>query len=245
MPRWLRSYWLMLKWQALSLKPVLSIAIAIEIVIPLAVVIGMSFLFPEIDPDTARFLTTGGATISLITIGMVMLPQMVAMARTQGVSDYVRVLPVPRMVFLAVDATLWLAMGLPGVVLSLVMGSAYYHFGLHVVPLVVPAVLMVALCGIFVGNAFSLAVPKPEMAHLISQVNIFFTMLFSPINYPVERLPDWFGTLHRGLPMMYMADLVRGTMTDMDVNLGLAFGVVGAWLAVGFVVTYVLTRRRR
>jgi ABC-2 type transport system permease protein len=242
---WLRSYWFMLKWQALSKKPLLTITAAIEIAIALAVVIGMSFLFPEIDPLTARFLTTGAATIILLTIGIVLVPQIVAMGRTEGTFDYVWSLPVPRMVYLAADATIWVLLSLPGVVLALVIGAAYYDFGLQVSALVVPAVLVIAITGIFIGSAFSHAVPKPEMAHLISQVNIFFVLLFSPINYPIERLPGWFQAVHVGLPMKYMADLMRSTLTGADINLGLAFGVVTAWLVGGLLVTYVLVRRRR
>jgi len=42
-----------------------------------------------------------------------------------------------------------------------------------------------------------------------------------------------------------MADLSRGTLTDLDVNLGLAFSVVGAWLVAGFVLAWFLIRRRQ
>jgi hypothetical protein len=41
-----------------------------------------------------------------------------------------------------------------------------------------------------------------------------------------------------------MADLMRGTLTDLPVNLGLAFSVVGAWFAGGFILTYFMVRRR-
>jgi ABC-2 type transport system permease protein len=69
-------------------------------------------------------------------------------------------------------------------------------------------------------------------------------MLFSPVMYPVEQLPQWLQSIHTVLPIKYMADLIRGTLTDLPINLGTAFGVVGAWLVVGFVVTYFLVRRR-
>jgi uncharacterized protein (TIGR03382 family) len=42
-----------------------------------------------------------------------------------------------------------------------------------------------------------------------------------------------------------MADLSRGTLTDLKVNLGQAFAVVGGWCLLGLVVTYILVRRRR
>jgi len=235
----------MLRWQALSKRPLLAITAAIEIAIALAVVVGMSFLFTEIDPLTARFLTTGAATIILLTIGIVLVPQIVAMGRTEGTFEYMWSLPIPRMVYMAADATIWVLLSLPGMVLALVIGAAYYDFGLEVSALVVPAVLLIAATGISIGSAFSHAVPRPEIAHLISQVNIFFVLLFSPINYPIERLPGWFQAVHEVLPMKYMADLMRGTLTGADVDMGLTFGVVTAWLAVGWLITYVLVRRRR
>jgi hypothetical protein len=42
-----------------------------------------------------------------------------------------------------------------------------------------------------------------------------------------------------------MADLSRGTLTDLDVNLGLAFIVVGVWCIVGFIITTTVVNRRQ
>ena len=245
MPRWLRSYGLMLQWQALSQKPILPLEMAIEVMVAVGITIGLGFFYPQIDPTTAKFLTTGAPTLILLSMGVVVVPQIVAMSRTEGTFDYIWYLPVPRMVYLAADATIWVLVTLPGVVLALVVGALYYDFGLEVSPLVVPAFLLVALTGIFIGYAIAHAAPKPEIAQLATQIIVFAIMLFSPVVYPIEQLPGWLATLHRGLPITYMADLSRGTLTDLDVNLGLAFIVVGAWCVVGFVVTYALVRRRR
>lgn len=245
MPSWLRSYGLMLTWQALSNRPMLPLYVAIEVMIAVGFVIGLGFLFPEIDPVTAKFLTTGAPTLILLIVGLVVVPQMVAMARTEGTFDYMWSLPVPRMVYLAADATIWVLVALPGVILALAIGAFYHDFGLEISPLVVPALLLVAVSGILLGYAIAHGAPRPEMAHLATQILVFAIMLFSPVLYPVEQLPGWLATLHRGLPIQYMADLSRGTLTDLDVNLGLAFAVVGAWCAVGFVITYALVRRRR
>jgi len=70
-------------------------------------------------------------------------------------------------------------------------------------------------------------------------------MMFSPVMYPASQLPGWLQAVHKVFPIQYMADLTRGTLTDLNVNLGLAFGVVGAWLLAGFVVTWFLVRRRQ
>jgi ABC-2 type transport system permease protein len=245
MPRWLQSYGLMLKWQALSQKPILPLEMAVQVMVAVGITIGIGFFYPQIGPTTAKFLTTGAPPLIFLSMGVVLVPQIVAMARKEGTFDYIWSLPVPRMVYVAADATIWVLVTLPGVLLALLVGGLYYHFGLEISPLVVPAFLLEALTAIFIGYAIAHGAPKPEIAHLATQIIVFAIMMFSPVVYPIEQLPGWLATLHRGLPIVYMADLSRGTLTDLNVDLGRAFVVVGAWCAVGFVLTYVLVRRRR
>jgi ABC-2 type transport system permease protein len=235
----------MLKWQALTHKPWLALELVVQAMIAAGFIIGLSFLYPDITPTTAKFLTTGAPTIILLMTGLVIAPQMVAMARAEGVFDYIWSLPVPRMVYMAADATIWVLVSLPGVLLALVIGAAYHNFSLEISPLAVPALLLIAVTGVLIGYIIAHGVPKPQLAQLATQVIVFLIMLFSPVYYPIEQLPDWMATLHRGLPVKYMADLSRGTLTDLDVNLGLAFGVVGAWCAVAFVAMYYIIQRRR
>jgi ABC-2 type transport system permease protein len=245
MKRLLRSYGLMLKWQALSSKPILPLNLVVQLMIAAGFIVGIGFFYPEITPNTAKYLTTGAPTISLLMVGLVLVPQIVAMSRTEGTFDYIWSLPIPRMVHIAADATIWILVSLPGVVLSLILGSTYYHFGLHINLLVIPAIILIAMTGIFLGYSIAHGAPKPQMAQIATQVIVFFIMIFSPIMYPMEQLPDWLAAVHRVLPVKYMADLSRGTLTDLNVNLGLAFAVVGGWCVLGFVVTSALIRRRR
>jgi ABC-2 type transport system permease protein len=245
MPNALRSYALMLKWQALVNKPMLPLYIVVQVMLAVGFVVGLGFFYAELDPTTAKFLATGAPTLILLMVGLVLMPQIVAMARIEGTFDYIWSLPVPRMVYIAADATIWVLVALPGVVLALALGAVYHDFGLEVSPLVVPALLLVAVMGILVGYAIAHGAPRPEMAQLATQILVFAMMLFSPVMYPADQLPGWLASLHRVLPVQYAADLSRGTLTDLDVNLGLAFAVVGAWCAVGLVITYAVVTRRR
>ncbi len=245
MMRVFRDYVLMLKWQGLSNKPILPLNLIVQLMIAVGFIVGIGFFYPQITPNTAKYLTTGAPTISLLMVGLVLVPQMVALSRTQGTFDYIWSLPVPRMVYVAADATIWVLVSLPGVILSLVLGSVYYHFGLSVSPLVIPAVFLIATAGVFVGYTIAHGAPRPQMAQIATQVIVFGIMIFSPIMYPMEQLPGWLAAVHRVLPVKYMADLSRGTLTDLNVNLGLAFAVVGAWCLLGFVGTLLLVRRRR
>lgn len=241
----IRQYGLLLKWQALSQKPILALNMAVQIMIAVGFVIGLSFFYPDIAPTTAKFLTTGAPTIILLMIGLVLLPQIVGMARKEGTFDYMWSLPIPRMVYIAADATIWVAVALPGVIIALVMGAVYFDFSLSISPLVIPALLLVAISGVLLGYTLAHGAPKPEMAHVVTQILVFIIMIFSPVLYPVEQLPDWLAKVHSVLPIQYMADLSRGTLTDLDVDLGLAFIVVGAWCTAGLIATNFIIRRRQ
>jgi ABC-2 type transport system permease protein len=83
------------------------------------------------------------------------------------------------------------------------------------------------------------------MAQVLTQILVFAIMIFSPVVYPTEQLPGWISAVHSVLPIKYMADLSRGTLTNLDVNLPLAFAVVGVWCLVGFGITLLVVRRRQ
>ena len=245
MARLFNSYGLMVKWQALSHKPMLIFSAVMQILMAVAFIIGMSFLFPDITPGVAKFLTTGALTLILLTIGVVVTTQKVALERTEGTFDYIWSLPVKRMVYVMADSTAWIFVALPGILAALVIGTLYHDFSWQVSPLVVPAFLLIILTAIFIGYSIGHGVPDPQLAALTANVIIFFLMFFSPLIYPIEQLPDWLAAAHRVLPVKYMADLMRGTLTDIDVNLGLAFGVISLWFVAAFIGTYLLVRRRR
>jgi ABC-2 type transport system permease protein len=175
----------------------------------------------------------------------VMVPQIVAMARTEGTFDYIWSLPVPRMAHIAADATNVFGTVLPGITLAVVLGAIRFDFNLEISLLVIPAVVLISLCGTFIGYAMAFAIPKPMMVNVLTQIISFVVMLFSPVMFPAERLPGWLLAIHQVLPIRYMADLSRGTLTDLDANVGLAFIVVGAWSLFAFVVTLFVVQRRR
>ena len=244
--QWLNSYRLMVAWQALRLKPLLPLTIVGQLFTGVGAVIGLGYLLPEIDRHSALFLTTGAPALTLISLGLVLVPQTVAQAKSRGTFDYMWSLPVPRLAFLAADITIWLLVTMPGVVLALVVGSLRYGFDLHISPLAAPALLLVALMATTVGSTIAHLSPKPELVTVVTNLIVFCLFLFSPINFPVERLPVWLAELHRFLPVKYAADAVRGTLTEgYSDGLGLAFVMLSAWCVVGFGSMYAVVTRRR
>jgi ABC-2 type transport system permease protein len=242
--RLLRSYSLLVRWQALRLKSFLPLAIVVQVLFALGIVVGYPLLFPEIDELTILFLATGAPSITLITMGLVALPQVVAQAKMQGTLDYMRSLPVPRMVYLLADLTVWLFIVLPGVVFAIVLGALVFDLALSVNLTIIPAVLLVATTAAAVGYAMASLLP-PMIAMLLTQVLVVGVLMFSPINFPAERLPEWLQSVHAVLPVQAMGEVIRGSLASDTFPLASgAFLLLAAWCAVSLGLSHLALRRR-
>src|ERR1044071_7294773 len=96
----LRSYRLVVMWQGPRPKAFLPPALVVQALFAFGIVVGYPLLFSSIDRSTILYLATGAPAISLITMGLVAVPQVVSQARTEGSLDYMRTLPIPRLVYL-------------------------------------------------------------------------------------------------------------------------------------------------
>ena len=240
----LRSYRLLVTWQARRMKMFLPVGIVVQALFAFGIVAGYPLLFPTIDRTTILYLATGGPAVSLITIGLVAVPQLVSQARTEGTLDYMRTLPVPRVVYLLADMTVWLAVVVPGVIFAVIVAAIRFGLDLEISPLVVPAVLLVVLTATSIGYALASLLP-PMVANMASQVLVVFILMFSPLNFPADRLPGWLATLHSFLPIQAMGELMRGTLASNTFPLTAgAFLLLGAWCAATFAATSVVLTRR-
>jgi ABC-2 type transport system permease protein len=240
----LRSYGLLLRWQVQRSRQLLVLLVAIQIALGIGMIYGFSFLLPNITPEVALFFATGAPTLSMILIGLTVVPQETALSRTNGRFAYVAALPVPRLAPMFADVTFWLLVQLPGWVVTLALAVVHFHLDLHVEPWIAPAVALVSLSAAAVGYGVAVWFP-PGAVSQVSQFMSIALLLFSPINFPLDRLPSWLQDVHRVLPVTYMADLVRGGLTGRyDVNRGLAFGIVAGYCALGLTVAAWAARRR-
>ncbi len=240
----LPSYLLLVRWNALRLKEFLPLAIVVQGLFALGIVVGYPLLFPQIDELTILYLATGAPAITLITMGLVAVPQMVASARTEGSYEYMRALPVPRYLHLFADLTVWAVIVLPGVVFAILLGAWWFSLDLDVSILVVPALALTTLTAASIGYALASVLP-PMIANLITQVLVVFTLMFSPLNFPAERLPDWLATIHAVLPIQAMGEVIRGTIAPSTFPLEAgAFAILGAWALGSFLVALRVMERR-
>ena len=204
----LRQTLLLAQWQFRRQSQFLPLMVVVQVFIAVTTVVGYGLLVGDPDPATALYLATGAPTITLVTIGLVMVPQMLAQSRIEGSLDWMRTLPVPRIAFLVSDLLVWTLIVLPGMALGVLAGVLRFDVTLSIAPWFLPATLLVSMTAAAIGYAMAAVLP-PQLAMLLTQALVFIVLLFSPVSYPAERMPQWMQTAHEWLPVEPMAQLVR------------------------------------
>jgi ABC-2 type transport system permease protein len=240
----LRSYELLVRWQALRKKAYLPLMMAVQALFSLGIVLGYPLLFPTLDRTTIYLIATGAPAISMVSVGLVALPQTVGEQRTEGSLAYMRSLPVPRLAYLLADLTVWLAIVIPGVVLGVLVGAWRFGLDLQVSPMVVPAVLMVALTATCLGYAIASVLPY-MLTVIVTQALVVLVFMFSPLTFLPDKLPVWLETIHSILPIQAMGEVTRGTLAPNVFPLPMgSFLTLAVWCVLGFLVTYAAMTRR-
>lgn len=235
----------MTRWELESLRRLLPLIVALQIVIGGGFAVGVDLLYEEIPTRNALYLSTGVAVVTLITVGLVLGPQLVANHKTAGTYDFMWSLPVPRTTHAAAWVTVNSVIALPGMVAALLIANWRFDLPLHVSAQIVPAVLLTIVAATMIGYAFAHAIPKPMVTQLITQLLIFVILGFAPINFPPENLPSWLAELNLWLPFYPMAEVVRDALTDgLVTDVGLSYVVLSVYTvaAVG-VAAWVVGRR--
>ncbi|NED97056.1 ABC transporter permease [Phytoactinopolyspora alkaliphila] len=235
----------LLRWTMAQAGAMLPLVIVVQALLAAGIIIGFGFLIPDIDTHSAQFLSTGAPTVLVMIIGLVMVPQGVAQARTSGTFTYLRALPVPRPLLLLADLTVWLAVALPGVVVAVVVAQLRYGFSYTFDwPLLVAASVLTAVMATAVGYAIAVLLP-PLLAQLATQVLVFFVLLFSPITFPLSQLPAWFQSVHDVLPFRPAGDMLRaGLLSDSYTASWQDLAVLLIWCVIGLVISVCALVRR-
>ena len=225
------SFRTMLLWDLASLRLDLPIVVIIQLVAGAGIVVMMSLLVPGDPPRAAvEYLAAGVPVVNLYLLGLVFGPQWIAEQRAADAYDATRVLPCPRSASLAAWYVVTLAAGVPGMIGTLLVAAWRYHIDFAVSPVIVPAVLLVAVSGTMIGAAIGHGVAEPMVSRIGVQAINMFVVGFTPTLFPADRLPDWLQTINAVLPFEHMSALLRAALTAGPVDhLGISYAVVIAW----------------
>lgn len=206
----------------------------IQIMISLGIVIGFTYLFDNPDSNVILFLSTGAPTLILIITGLVILPQQIGNAKAEGYIEFIRTWPVNRGLILGADTLSWLIITIPGIAIATLCAHLMFDPGYDISWTIIPSLLLISLTSIGVGYGFSYALP-PQLSAALSQILIFGALMFSPINFPMERLPEWLQTLHHILPLYSMAEVMRASMAVSTFSVDFIHYIkLMIWAVVGF-----------
>lgn len=242
---WWQSYRAMFRWELTNLRLVLPVTVMVQVLSGAGFVLGVGLFFDQVPERAALFVSTGVIVITLVLVGMILGPQLIAQQRFDQTYDFMWSLPVPR----ATPALAWVTtnmiIALPGMAAALAVAMWRYDLPLSISPSVVPAVVLVLVCGTMLGYAMAHTIGNPLVMQLITQVTIFVIIGFSPINFPIDQLPGWLRPVHEVLPFHPMAVVTRAGLTVGIVDgVGRAYLVLGAWtVAATALTTWALSRR--
>ena len=244
--RWMRALWEMLVWQLVSMRLWLSVTFAVQILTGAGFAVGIGLLRSDIPTRDALFLATGAAVVTLAQVGLILGPQLIAQQKTADTYDFLNALPVPRSATAVAWTIVTVILGLPGMITAVVVSAWRYHLTFHLGWSVVPAVLIITVTATLIGYALAHAVGNPGITQALTQVLIFVMIGFSPLYFPVERLPGWLQRLHEWLPFEPMATVIRGALApDLVGSVGRSYAVLGGWLVAVIAINILAIGRRR
>jgi ABC-2 type transport system permease protein len=241
--RWLRGYAAMLRFDLAGLRTTAVLYVAAQVLTGVGTALLYGVYLPTVPDELALYLTTGAPAMALVPLGFVVVSGRASERRLTGTADFVRALPVPRSATAASESTLAITLAVVGVTSTLLLTAWRYGVTLRVSALIVPAVLLAALMCVSVGYGLGSAL-DPRVTGLISNIVVFFALLFAPISFPREQFPEWLARLNDALPLAPMATVIRDALGGPAEGVASAYLVLAAWTVVGWALAAWVAGRR-
>ena len=233
---WWRSLWELTWFSLIRNRVELPFYVILQVLVSCSVIFGLSIMADTSQPEWVSHLAAGSWAISLLMIGCVVAPSKMMSNMQDGVQTFLKSLPVPRSCLLFSDALVWTLACMPGFIGSVVLASLRFQLQISVTPLTLCFVALALFVYLMIGYAVAVWIPI-TLASLVTQVIILGALLFSPISYPADRIPDWAVTAHSILPFTPAANLVREGFFPGQGADPWNVAVVIAWSAVLFALS--------
>jgi len=242
---WAASYAAMLRFDLAAQRNWLPMFALMQILFGAGMAIIYGFYIGHLPADAALFIVSGAPALAVLTAGLIGVVMMVTERQQAGTWDFIWSLPAPRSAAVASTFTVFTLLGVPGIVATLALAAWRYGLTLTVTPMVVPALLLSSLMATSVGFAMAQLIARPVLTNAIVNALIFVVLVFSPVQFPISRLPLWLADVHRVLPIYYLGQVLRASVTrGLVSNLALSYAMLAAWTAAAWVATAWVVRRR-
>ena len=243
---WIDSYAAMLRFDLAAQRNWLPMFALMQIMFGAGMAIIYGFYIGHLSKDAALFIVSGSPALAVLTAGLIGVVMMVTERQQAGSWDFIWSLPAPRSAVVASTFTVFTLLALPGIVVTLALAAWRYGVTLTVSPMAAPALLLSSLMATSVGFTMAQLIAKPLVTNAIVNALIFVVLLFSPVQFPISRLPLWLADIHRVLPIYYLGQVLRASVTrGLVSNLALSYAVLAAWTALAWAgAAWAIARRR-
>jgi len=235
--------WGVIQWSLVRHKYLLPAFSLVQVAFALAIVYGLALIMPQVDSASAVYLSSGALTLGIIAVGSVLAPQIVSSSKQNGIFNYQRTLPVARSTILLADIIIWSIAALPGIVMGCVASVLRFDLTISASLLSVVTILIVQITMICIGFSIAYWLPPNAMA-LATQLIMIGGLLFSPITYPAERLPEWTAHFYGVLPFVPSSNLVRASLFNSEPFPIINLCVVLIWGVSAFALALVALSKR-
>jgi ABC-2 type transport system permease protein len=243
---WLSGYAAMLRFDLAAQRNWLPMFLLMQIMFGAGMAIIYGFYIGHLTRDAALFLVSSSPALAVLTAGLIGVVMMASERQQAGTWDFIWSLPAPRSAVVAATFTVLTVLSVPGIVVALVLAAWRYGLTLTVSPAVVPALLLSSLMATSVGFAITMLIAKPVVTNAVVNALVFVVLIFSPIQFPIGRLPLWLADVHRVLPVYYLGQVIRASLTTGIVtNTALSYVMLTAWTMAAWAGTAWVVGRRR
>jgi ABC-2 type transport system permease protein len=243
---WVASYAAMLRFDLAAQRNWLPMFALMQVLFGAGMAIIYGFYIGHLPADAALFIVSGSPALAVLTAGLIGVTMMVTERQQAGSWDFIWSLPAPRSAAVASSFTVFTLLSVPGIVATLALAAWRYGLTLTVSPMAVPALLLSSLMATAIGFAMAQLIARPVVTNAIVNALIFVVLIFSPVEFPISRLPLWLADVHRVLPVYYLGQVLRASVTQgLVANVALSYAMVAAWTAVACAGTAWAVGRRR
>ena len=127
------QFFYLLRWNYLRQKDLFLLFTLAQVLLSISLLFGYPLVIGEIDTTAAYYLSSGSVLIGIISIGCTISSPVIANAKSEGHVDYVRALPIPRILISLADLWMWMIAILPGVFISFCISKVFN-------PLILPSI---------------------------------------------------------------------------------------------------------
>ena len=145
------QFFYLLRWNYLRQKNLFILFTLAQVLLSVSLLFGYPLVIGKMDTTTAYYLASGSVLMGVISIGCTISSPVIANAKSEGHVDYIRALPIPRILISLADLCIWLIAILPGVFFTFLLGCLRFSVQLNLSILSVFVMLLICLTMISLG----------------------------------------------------------------------------------------------